>query len=70
MFDKSKPSIKALRTFLQAIVGIIAFVVGLLAIPGVSDYLSENPALANVSLATVIAVFTYLQNAIEDFLKS
>jgi len=69
MFDKSKPSIKALRTFLQAVVGIIAFVLGLLAIPGVSEYLSNNPALANISLATCIAIATYLQNAIEDFLK-
>ena len=69
MFDKSKPSIKALRTFLQAVVGILAFLVGLVAIPGVSDYLSGQPMLANVSLATVIAIVTYLQNAIEDLLK-
>lgn len=70
MFDKTKPFIKALRTFLQSVLGILTFVLGLLAIPGVADYLSENPALANISLATVIAVFTYLQNAIEDFVKN
>lgn len=70
MFDKSKPFIKALRTFLQAVVGITTFILGLLAIPGVADYLSNNPALANISLATIIAVFTYLQNAIEDFIKT
>lgn len=54
---------------MQAVVGITAFVVGLLSIPGVSEFLSQQPILANVSLATVIGIITYLQNAIEDYLK-
>lgn len=69
LFSKDTRIGRTVRTFLQAIIGITAFALGLIAIPGVYDYLVTNNVIAGGTLALVIAVATYLYNAAEAFLK-
>lgn len=69
LFSKDTRIGRTVRTFLQAIIGILAFVLGLVAIPGVYDYLIANNVLAGGTLALTIAVATYIYNAAESALK-
>lgn len=65
ILDKTTPAGKAFRTALQAAIGITSFIVGLASIPGLYETLSQHPALAGGTLATTIALVTYLHNALE-----
>jgi hypothetical protein len=69
LFSKDTRIGRTVRTFLQAIIGIAAFVLGILNIPGVYDYLVANSLVSGGTLALTIAVATYLYNAAESFLK-
>lgn len=69
-FFSSKTTVgRTVRTFLQAVIGISAFFIGLLNIPGVFDYLVTNNIAAAGTLALTIAVATYVYNASEQLIK-
>ena len=61
---------RAIRTFFQALLGILTFVAGFLMIPGFNDVLASGGVVLQASaIAGWIGVISYLQNAFEAFLK-
>ena len=68
IFSKDNKYGRTVRTFLQAIIGICVFVLGLLAIPGVQSFLSDNQVASVTTLAFVIAVTTYVYNSAEQLI--
>lgn len=68
-FSKDTVIGRTVRTFLQALIGITAFLLGLAAIPGVNEYLVSNSVVATGTLALVISVATYVYNMAERFIK-
>lgn len=69
LFSASNGMGRTVRTTLQAFVGILAFLAGLIAIPEVQDVLVKNNLLAAGSLATVIGVVSGVQNLVEKLLR-
>lgn len=68
--DKNKPIIKGVRTFLQALIPMLAVFTAVLSTPQVSDYVSTLPFVVQVGgLSAIIGFTSWLQNAIEDWLK-
>jgi uncharacterized membrane protein (DUF485 family) len=68
IFNKNTPIGRTIRTWIQAFIGITAFALGLIGIPGVAEFVTQNYAVTIGSLATAIAVVTYIQNALERLL--
>lgn len=68
LLNKTTPTGKAVRTFLQALAGTLLFVLGFVTIPGVGEYLNDNNIVALPTLATCISVITYVHNALENYL--
>lgn len=69
LFSKNTVIGRTVRTFLQALIGIVAFLLGLAAIPGVNDYLVQNGVVAAGTLALVISIATYVYNIAEKAIK-
>lgn len=74
--DKIKPLFQAtnglgrtVRTSLQAFVGILVFVYGVITIPEVQDFLVQNNLVAIGTLATTIGAMAGIQNAAEKLLR-
>ena len=61
--NKNKPTVKAYRTVIQALVPAIPFILGLLAIPEVQKAISGSEVAVG-TLVYVVLVFTltYVQN--------
>lgn len=60
--------VRSFRTALQALVALLTFIAGLIAIPGLADLLILNDLTTAASFATWVGILSYLQNALEDFL--
>lgn len=69
IIDKNSPTGKGVRTTVQAFVGVTTWLLGLLAVPGVAEYLADNELFTITSLAVWIGVMTYLQNTAERVLE-
>lgn len=68
--NKDKPIIKGFRTFLQALIPMLAVFTAVLSTPQVSDYVSALPFVIQVGgLSAIIGFVSWLQNAIEDWVK-
>lgn len=70
IFDKNTSHGRALRTGLQAIVGLVSFIFGILTIPGLSNILADNNILSITAFGTWLGIITYIQNALEDILEN
>lgn len=70
MLDKNKNWVKGLRTGLQAVFGLVVFLGGMLTIPEVGSFLTENNFLSIGAYGMLVAVISYLQNFLEDYLKN
>ena len=60
---------RGIRTALQAFLGVLTFVVGLISVPGLADVLTANNVVTVSSLAAWVGVISYLQNFLEDMLR-
>ena len=69
LFDKNTRHGRGLRTALQALFGILTFLVGLVAIPGLGALLADNNIVTVTTFATWVGVISYLQNWLEDAIK-
>lgn len=70
MLNKNKNWVKGLRTGLQAVFGLVIFLGGMLTIPEVGSFLTENNFLSIGTYGVLVAVISYLQNFLEDYLKN
>lgn len=70
MLNKNKNWVKGVRTGLQAVFGLVLFLGGILTIPEVGNFLTENNFLSIGTYGVLVAVLTYLQNVLEDYLKN
>lgn len=62
---------RAIRTFLQGLLGLLTFSLGLISIPGFADALSGVGLEVQVTtMAAWIGIISYLQNALESLLKN
>lgn len=62
---------RAIRTFLQVLLGLITFASGLLAIPGLLEaFQGSGLAVQASTFATWVGIVSYLQNALEALIKS
>lgn len=63
--NKNKPTVKAYRTVIQAVVPAIPFILGLLGIPEVRDALSGSElAVGSIVYAVAVFTLTYIQNSL------
>lgn len=69
LFDKNTRHGRGLRTALQALFGILTFLVGLVAIPGLGALLADNNIVTVTTFATWVGVISYVQNWLEDAIK-
>ena len=70
LFNKNTDHGRAIRTALQALVGLGSLIVGIFAIPGVYDLMGTlAPELQLAVVATWVGIISYLQNKLEQFLK-
>ena len=70
LFSRTTRRGRALRTVLQAIVGITSMLLGFVAIPGFYDWITTLDMPVQVATMSMwVGVISYLQNLIEDFLK-
>lgn len=68
LFNKETRHGRGLRTGLQALVALLTFIAGLVAIPGLADVLIQNDLTTAASFATWAGLIAYLQNTLEDLL--
>lgn len=69
LLDKNTRHGRGIRTALQAFLGVLTFIVGLLAVPGLADVLTANNVVTVSTLAAWVGVISYLQNFLEDLLR-
>lgn len=69
LFSKETRVGRTVRGALQLAATILTFFLGLLAVPGVSDFVTQNWAITASSFITLNAVITYVYNAVESLLE-
>jgi len=69
LFDKNTRHGRGLRTALQALFGVLTFITGLVAIPGLGALLADNNIVTVTTFATWVGVISYVQNWLEDAIK-
>lgn len=66
-FSKDTKRGRAVRTALQALIAILSFVLGMLALPGLADTLqSAGIAVQASTLAAWTGIVSYVYNALES----
>ena len=69
-FSKDTKRGRAVRTGIQVFVAMLGFAAGLLAIPGIGDFLYQQGILAQAgSVAILAAIVSYIYNALEGLLN-
>ena len=61
---------RVIRTLIQAVLGILAFLMTTLAIPEVQTAFESNNVLTGVSISTCIAVVSAIWNILDKFWES
>lgn len=69
LFNKNTRHGRGLRTALQALLGVITFVAGILALPGLGDVLAQNNVTTLASFGVWVGFISYAQNFLEDLWK-
>jgi len=69
LFNKNTRHGRGLRTTLQALLGLVTFVAGVLTIPGLGDILAQNNVTTAASFGVWVGFISYAQNFLEDLWK-